>query len=319
MLLSVTETQPVIIIYGFSHYSPSVSLHDSETKMNSANLALVFGPTLTRAPDNADTRLLHNDVPSINALIQMCIEHYEYIYGEDSEEEEGRLASPPPPPIPLESSFLGTSPVDVSTFRCDDDSPPLTEEREDGGATEDDDEVCELPEPPPPPPSPPIDEPTEPLLISEHIEPSNQISDEVKELTPPPVNELELPVINEAVIDEQITQPLNEEPPPVAMQPETTPTDKEPTEEVPSPPSFSEELPLTNDEKPPAVDGLSTQVSTSSVNREMSFLNQALQDIESSIEEMKERPNSRGGSDVVIPTVVEEDEDDDSEESDTEG
>ena len=58
-----------------------VSLHSLENKMGSANLALVFGPTLTRAPDSLDPRQLHNDVPSINILIQMCIEGHEYIFG----------------------------------------------------------------------------------------------------------------------------------------------------------------------------------------------------------------------------------------------
>jgi SLIT-ROBO Rho GTPase activating protein len=53
-----------------------VSLHSSDNKMTSANLALVFGPTLTRAPPDADPRQLHNDVPSVNMLIQLCIDHH---------------------------------------------------------------------------------------------------------------------------------------------------------------------------------------------------------------------------------------------------
>ena len=44
--------------------------------MTSANLALVFGPTLTRAPPDADPRQLHNDVPAVNMLIQLCIDHH---------------------------------------------------------------------------------------------------------------------------------------------------------------------------------------------------------------------------------------------------
>lgn len=65
-----------------------VSLHAAESKMGSANLALVFGPTLTRAPDSVDPRQLHNDVPAINILIQLCIDHHEFIFGEEEEEEE---------------------------------------------------------------------------------------------------------------------------------------------------------------------------------------------------------------------------------------
>jgi hypothetical protein len=53
-----------------------VSLHNADNKMTSANLALVFGPTLTRAPADADPRQLHNDVPAVNMLIQLCIDHH---------------------------------------------------------------------------------------------------------------------------------------------------------------------------------------------------------------------------------------------------
>ena len=63
-----------------------VSRYATDNKMGTANLALVFGPTLTRAPDSVDPRQLHNDVPAVNVLIQMCIEKYEYIFGEDEEE-----------------------------------------------------------------------------------------------------------------------------------------------------------------------------------------------------------------------------------------
>lgn len=71
-----------------------VSLHSAENKMGPANLALVFGPTLTRAPDSLDPRQLHNDVPSVNMLILMCIENHEYIFGETEETGETPLASP---------------------------------------------------------------------------------------------------------------------------------------------------------------------------------------------------------------------------------
>ena len=55
--------------------------------MGSANLALVFGPTLTRAPDSVDPRQLHNDVPSINVLIQLCIDHHEFLVGTEDDQE----------------------------------------------------------------------------------------------------------------------------------------------------------------------------------------------------------------------------------------
>lgn len=83
-----------------------VSLHSSDNKMGSPNLALVFGPTLTRAPDSLDPRQLHNDVPSVNILIQMCIDRNEYIFGE---EEDTPTVSPSPDEIG-QSLPLSTSP-----------------------------------------------------------------------------------------------------------------------------------------------------------------------------------------------------------------
>ena len=65
-----------------------VSLHAADNKMGSANLALVFGPTLTRAPDSLDPRQLHNDVPSVNLLIQMCIDKHELIFGPGKDQEQ---------------------------------------------------------------------------------------------------------------------------------------------------------------------------------------------------------------------------------------
>lgn len=70
-----------------------VAQYAEENKMGSPNLALVFGPTLTRAPDDKDPRQLHNDVPSINVLIQLCIDYHEYIFGEEDEEEAAREGS----------------------------------------------------------------------------------------------------------------------------------------------------------------------------------------------------------------------------------
>lgn len=81
-----------------------VSLHAAESRMGSANLALVFGPTLTRAPDSVDARQLHNDVPAINVLIQLCIEHNEFLFGEEEEE------SPAQPEKGISPDMLSTSP-----------------------------------------------------------------------------------------------------------------------------------------------------------------------------------------------------------------
>jgi len=74
-----------------------VAQYAEDNKMGSPNLALVFGPTLTRAPDDKDPRQLHNDVPSINVLIQLCIDYHEYIFGEEDEEEAAREGSMSPP------------------------------------------------------------------------------------------------------------------------------------------------------------------------------------------------------------------------------
>ena len=83
-----------------------VSLHASESRMGSANLALVFGPTLTRAPDSVDPRQLHNDVPAINVLIQLCIDHHEVIFGVEEEE----LAQDKAPEKGISPDMLSTSP-----------------------------------------------------------------------------------------------------------------------------------------------------------------------------------------------------------------
>ena len=48
--------------------------------MNSSNLALVFGPTLVQAPTHLEALQLHNDVPAVNILIQVCIEQHDVIF-----------------------------------------------------------------------------------------------------------------------------------------------------------------------------------------------------------------------------------------------
>lgn len=97
--------QVVSVMRFLFHFLYSVSLHSHDNKMGTANLALVFGPTLTRAPDSLDPRQLHNDVPSVNILIQMCIEGHEYIFGDG-----GDTPSASPSQDIVETLPLSTSP-----------------------------------------------------------------------------------------------------------------------------------------------------------------------------------------------------------------
>lgn len=62
--------------------------------MGTANLALVFGPTLTLAPADIDPRRLHNDVPAVNVLIQTCLEHHEFLFQFDQAKSPEDLPSP---------------------------------------------------------------------------------------------------------------------------------------------------------------------------------------------------------------------------------
>lgn len=86
-LLEVPPPVVEVMKYLFRFLS-RVTEHSSENKMGSANLALVFGPTLMRAPEDIDPRQLHTDVPSVNVFIQLCIDQNAYIFGEDEDEEE---------------------------------------------------------------------------------------------------------------------------------------------------------------------------------------------------------------------------------------
>ena len=379
-----------------------MSQHSSKTKMNTANLALVFGPTLTRAPEDADPRVLHNDVPAINVLIQLCIEQYEYIFGEESEDEG--LSSPPPPPLPiLETSFLGTSPNDVSFHYNEGPSPPPPPDEEPAAQFEEDEEVCELPvdEPSDDPPAvetkdtssvdPPasVDLPPATASASIILSPTEPVTMNVTELAvepvSPPVVPGTVPVAPPVVPGTvPVAPPVIPGTIPVAppVVPGTTPVVPE-TEPVAPPvipgtvPVAPPVIPGTVPVAPPVVPGtvpvappvvpgtvpvappvvpgtapvapvvpqvvmseetksveskveagglttepardsvgLSTQISTVSVSGDISMLDQALQDIETSIEEMKERPSSREST----PAIKEDDdEDEESDESDTEG
>jgi len=98
-------------LFSFLH---RVSLHAADNKMGSANLALVFGPTLTRAPDSLDPRQLHNDVPSVNLLIQMCIDKHELIFGPNKDQKPAANNAPSESQAPREEEkptpLLSTSP-----------------------------------------------------------------------------------------------------------------------------------------------------------------------------------------------------------------
>lgn len=83
-----------------------VSQHAHENKMNCSNLALVFGPTLVQAPTHLEALQLHNDVPAVNVLIQVCIEQHNVIFPTTT------AATPPLPPTAeeLNSQSLPPSP-----------------------------------------------------------------------------------------------------------------------------------------------------------------------------------------------------------------
>lgn len=268
--------------------------------MNSANLAVVFGPTLTRAPNNADPRLLHNDVPAINVLIQLCIEKHDYLFGEETEEEG--LSSPPPPPPPAES-MLGTSP-DTAQFLMEPphpppemessldnlESPPDLEESdinmEDQTASQEDletqdDIVSESLQ----------EDSTEPVEVMP-VEDVETVSEEVE-----PVTEVVEPVTDK--VEPELEAHMVEEPV------ETGNT------------AAQEESTL---QPQPGSGLLASQVSTVSVTGDMNFLNQALQDIETSIEEMKSsRPSSTDVPTTDVPTVVTEEDEEDSDSDEDEG
>ena len=351
--------------------------------MNTPNLALVFGPTLTRAPADADPRVLHNDVPAINVLIQLCIDQYDYIFGDESEDEG--LSSPPPPPLPImETSFLGSSPNDVS-YNYEGPSPPPPppeeESEEPVGQYEEDEEVCELPvvepddteevppvtephppetepclpetEPHPPEiePHPPVTEPYPPVTASDSIIPSptEPVNVSIAELTSGPLSPVAPPVVpgtvpvappvvpgTVPVAPPVIPGTIPVAPPvvpgtvPVAppVVPGTVPvappvipgTIPVAPPVVPVAPtsddtkaSETEEKRVETEPPPPRSEGLSTQISSVSVTGDIKFLDEALQDIETSIEQLKD---SRGGTPVIIK---DDDDDDESEDSDTEG
>lgn len=76
--------------------------------MNISNLALVFGPTLVQAPTHLEALQLHNDVPAVNMLIQVCIDQHDVIF-------PSMAVTPPPPPVADELRSPSISPPPQAT------------------------------------------------------------------------------------------------------------------------------------------------------------------------------------------------------------
>ena len=115
---TIKELHPAIITvmkYLF-RFLYCVSCNATENKMGSANLAVVFGPILIRPP--ADLQLKVEDLPTINKVTQLCIDHHEFVFGDDEEKEEGDVPD-----------------VDNGVNVIPDDSDKKTDSQ-DGGCTE---------------------------------------------------------------------------------------------------------------------------------------------------------------------------------------
>ena len=59
--------------------------------MTSSNLAVVFGPTLTRSPPGSEEFALSSS-PCINTVMQTCIDHFDQIFEaveEPRDEDDG--------------------------------------------------------------------------------------------------------------------------------------------------------------------------------------------------------------------------------------
>ena len=223
--------------------------------MNTANLAVVFGPTLTRAPPDADPRLLHNDVPAINVLIQLCIEQNEFIFGADENE---KTYSPPPPPAAPESPSItdGQTETHYPVAQNEDEwmEPPADLEEPTNEL------VMSQEEPHPPEPHPP-----EPLSPKEE-----QVAE------------------GEVEYDEE-TCPL----PNVQPQPKSEPTQEpipEPTEEPVS--QATTEAVFT--ETPPDGLTRAPE-STVSISKDINFVDETMQDIASEIEDMRRKSTGGDG------------------------
>ena len=269
-----------------------LSLLASETKMNSANLALVFGPTLTRAPDDADPRMLHNDVPAINVLIQVCIERHEFLFGPDSE-EDGLESPPPPPEAPKELDVVLSPPAVKSST-----------EGESQGA-----ERIQTPDSFTRTPPPPV-HPEEPTLLDQYQYPPDDENEANKEETQEPHPEEEPAVSPESVQPPEIPPRLDqyraevpvpreiakvetiqlEEQPPLQAQEEEF---KEMEEPHPPIKQEAEEIPVQMSKEgsaneggviAPPPRGVDTKISNKSLN---TYFEQALVDIDATLDSMK--------------------------------
>ena len=282
-------------------FSYSVSQYTSETKMNSANLALVFGPTLTRAPADADPRLLHNDVPAINVLIQLCIEHHIYIFGEESEEDG--LSSPPPPPEEPPVSMLGTSPDGIPPYLPDEESesPEIIETVLD--------DVIEMPIP-----ADTVEEAPEPDVVVESIveppEETHPLTEEQPVHESAPLVIVESPVAELPTEEHPIEKPPAEELHPTEPSKKESPIEVQVIKEQPQGEEPTVEEPTPDDKLVQDAQTFHSQVSTSSIS---GYLEEALHDIETSIESMKDRPKSS------TPVAIKEESDSGDSDSDTEG
>jgi hypothetical protein len=86
----------LVLDYIISHLKKT-SAESEVTKMSVQNLAIVFGPTLFRSPDESATRIL-TDSPLLSGAVSNLIQHYEFIFknGElliEQEEEEEETSS----------------------------------------------------------------------------------------------------------------------------------------------------------------------------------------------------------------------------------
>ena len=56
--------------------------------MNLSNLALVFGPTLMRAPESTDPLALAQEMQTVNSICLFMLDYHADLFGMDSSEEE---------------------------------------------------------------------------------------------------------------------------------------------------------------------------------------------------------------------------------------
>ena len=252
--------------------------------MSTANLALVFGPTLTRAPEGSDPRALHNDVPAINVLIQLCIENNDYIFGED---EEGELSSPPPPPTAPDED---KSDEEILNSSPDQPNPPAPVV----GSSEDELER-DTPQPPPKIPSPVL-----------------PVEDDESE------SDLRFPVADSQISAKSSQQDVSPALPPKDDTP-TLPPKSDAEAPVSTALSQSSEYSHLSPRHPTMTE---SQASTCSLNTELNKVDEALENIMSTIDSMTVSPTASADKVEKSESSKEEEEgegDSDSEDDDSGG